>query len=123
MVHCDYFFSSVDNTIATFEKKEGKAFLQPRKEVRIIGKENGIPLLACTNVQGAVKEVRGNKLLIDLRDLTSAARAREQVFNLPLIIIPDAINLTRRMLEPLHKFHRLAADMMLPTGLRECNSL
>ena len=65
---------------------------------------------------------KGNKLLIDLRDLTSVARAKEQVFNLPLIIIPDAINLTRRMLEPLHKFHRLAADMMLPPGYSDNNN-
>lgn len=122
MVHCDYFFSSVDNTIATFRKKEGKTFLQLRKEVRIIGKENSIPLLACTNVQRAVKEVRATELLIDLRDLTSVARAREQVLNLPLIIMPDAINLTRRMLEPLHKFHRLAADMMLPPGYADNNN-
>ena len=32
----------------------------------------------------------------------------------PLIIIPDEINLTRRVLEPMHRFHRLAADIMLP---------
>jgi len=25
----------------------------------------------------------------------------------------DEINLTRRMLEPLHKFHRLAADVLI----------
>jgi hypothetical protein len=35
------------------------------------------------------------------------------LFNLPLIMIRDEINLTRRMLEPLHKFHRLAADVLI----------
>jgi hypothetical protein len=116
MVHCDYFFCSLDGTVAKFKKNGGKTFLRPRKEVRIIGREDGKPFLACASIQGAVKEVRSAEMLIDLRDLTSAYRARDQVFNYPLVIIPDAINLTRRMLEPLHKFHRLAADMMLPPG-------
>jgi hypothetical protein len=28
----------------------------------------------------------------------------------------DEINLTRRMLEPLHKFHKLAADLLVPNN-------
>jgi hypothetical protein len=39
-----------------------------------------------------------------------------QLSNLPIIIIPDEINLTRRVLEPMHRFHKLAADIMLPAG-------
>ena len=122
MVHCNYSFSSLDGTIAKFERNEGRTFLRPRKDVRIIGREGGKPLLGCVSIQGAVKEVSSNELLIDLRDLTSARRTRDQVFNYPLVIIPDAVNLTRRMLEPLHKFHRLAADMMLPPGYMDNNN-
>ena len=32
--------------------------------------------------------------------------------SLPLTIIPDEINLTRRVLEPMHRFHKLAAGVM-----------
>ena len=33
--------------------------------------------------------------------------------NLSVIVIRDEINLTRRVLEPMHRFHKLAADVML----------
>jgi hypothetical protein len=123
VVHCDYRFSSINGTIVTLKRNDTKTFLQPRKEIRIIGKENGgIPLLACINVQGAVRKVNGTELEVDLREITSTRRAIEQVFTLPIIIIPDEINLTRRMLEPLHRFHRLAADTMLPAGYFENNN-
>lgn len=89
--------------------------LEPRKIVRIIGKEDGgIPLLACVNEKGFVKEVHDTKLVVDLDGNTIAKRARTQLFDLPIIIIPDEINLARRVLEPMHRFHRLAADIMLP---------
>ena len=89
--------------------------LEPRKVVRIIGKEDGgIPLLACVNERGFVREVDDTKLVVDLDGNTIAERAKTQLSSLPLIIIPDEINLTRRVLEPMHRFHRLAADMMLP---------
>lgn len=83
IVHCNYVFHKVNGTIAVFKRTDGKTFLRPRKEVRIIGKENGKPLLACVSVQGAVKEIKGDELLVDLRDLTSATRTRQQVFNHP----------------------------------------
>jgi hypothetical protein len=42
-----------------------------------------------------------------------AERAYKQLSNLSITIIPDEINLTRRVLEPMHRFHKLAADVML----------
>ena len=91
--------------------------LEPRKIVRIIGKEDGgIPLLACINEKGFVKEVDDTKIVIDYETNTIAQRAKIQLSNLPIVIIPDEINLTRRVLEPKHRFHRLAADIMLSLG-------
>ena len=109
--------NSEDNNITTL------TLLEPRKIVRIIGKEEeedgggGIPLLACVNEKGFVKKVDDTKLVVDFDSNTIAQRAKAQLFNLPIIIIPDEINLTRRVLEPMHRFHRLAADLMLPTDL------
>jgi hypothetical protein len=90
--------------------------LEPRKIVRLIGKEDdGIPLLACINEKGFVKEVDDEKIIIDFETNTIAQRAKVQLSDLPVILIPDEINLTRRVLEPMHRFHRLAADIMLPS--------
>ena len=36
-----------------------------------------------------------------------------------IIIIPDEINLTKRLLEPLHKFHKLAANILIPFEVAE----
>jgi hypothetical protein len=108
--------NSEDNAITTL------TLLEPRKIVRIIGKEEedgggGIPLLACVNEKGFVKKVDDIKLVVDFDSNIIAQRAKAQLFNLPIIIIPDEINLTRRVLEPMHRFHRLAADIMLPPDL------
>jgi hypothetical protein len=92
-------------------------FLEPRKVVRIIGREEqDIPLLASVSEKGFVKEVVDSKLVIDLGSI-AAERAKQQLSFLPLTIIPDEINLTRRVLEPMHRFHKLAADVMLPPEL------
>ena len=66
------------------------------------------------NEKGFVKEVDDTKLVVDLDGKTIAQRAKTQLFDLPIIIIPDEINLTRRVIESMHRFHRLAADIMLP---------
>jgi hypothetical protein len=94
-------------------------FLEPRKVVRIIGreKEGSIPFLASVSEKGFVKEVDDSKLVIDLGGSIAAERAKQQLSNLPLTVIPDEINLTRRVLEPMHRFHKLAADVMLPPEL------
>jgi hypothetical protein len=58
---------------------------------------------------------------------TTLQHAKEQLFygdpnSYELIVIPDEINLTRRMLYPLHKLHRLAADIMVPNLVFDNNS-
>jgi hypothetical protein len=97
----------------------GITFLEPRKVVRIIGreKEDSIPLLASVSEKGFVREVDHSKLVIDLESSIAAERAKQQLSNLPLTIIPDEVNLTRRVLEPMHRFHKLAAHVMLPPEL------
>jgi hypothetical protein len=104
--------SSSYNTVAV-------TFLEPRKVVRIIGRENegSIPLLASVSEKGFVKEVDDSKLIIDLESSIASERAKQQLSNLSLTVIPDEINLTRRVLEPMHRFHKLAADVMLPPEL------
>jgi hypothetical protein len=82
-----------------------------------------MPFLGCVNEKGFVKVVEGSKLVIDLDGKISAQRAQQQLYNLPIIIMPDEINLTRRVLEPMHRFHRLAADVMLPRELFENDSI
>ena len=89
-------------------------FLEPSKVVRIIGKEDSRPLLGCINEKGFVKDATESKLVVSLDKKIYADRAKEQLLNFPIVIIRDENNLTRRTLEPMHRFHRLAADLMLP---------
>jgi hypothetical protein len=65
------------------------------------------------NEKGSVREVDDTKMVVDLYGKVIAERAYKQLSNLSVIIIPDEITLTRRVLEPMHRFHKLAADVML----------
>jgi hypothetical protein len=115
-IHTGYRVQSVNTNSVTLVKShnDGITLLEPRKIVRMIGKEEGnIPLLACVNEQGFVREVDDTKLVVDLNGKVVAERAYEQLSNLSVIVIQDEINLTRRVLEPMHRFHKLAADIML----------
>jgi hypothetical protein len=133
-----------DETSISLMRDDYKVFLQPRKQIRLIVKEKGIPLLACTSSSGGVKEIDGKRLTVDFRTKTMAKRAinilainnasknnNKNNYNIhsinelnhkknteylegEIIIIPDEINLTKRLLEPLHKFHKLAADILVP---------
>jgi hypothetical protein len=124
VIHSGYRLNSVSansitlsNDISNYDDTDiiGVTLLEPRKIVRIIGKEDdGIPFLACINEKGFVKEVEDAKIIIDFETNTIAQRVKVQLSDLPLVLIPDEINLTRRVLEPMHRFHRLAADLMLP---------
>ena len=98
----------------TLSRENIRIFLEPRKVVRIIGNEhknhvNDIPTLACISEKGMVKHVNGKDITIDLPTVIAVERARLHLLDLPLVIIPDEINLTRRVLEPMHRFHRLAS--------------
>jgi len=130
-----------NQTCITLIRDDFRVFLQPRKQVRLIVKEKGIPLLACTSTSGGIKEIDGKRLTVDFRTRTLAKRAINILSNdnasknngnkidkdgknnskdntdyleNEIIIIPDEINLTKRLLEPLHKFHKLAADILVP---------
>lgn len=116
VIHTQYRMHSVVANSVTLVKNHdcGITLLEPRKIVRMIGKEKGtIPLLASVNEKGFVREVDDAKLVIDLDGKIIAERAYKQLSNLSITIIPDEINLTRRVLEPMHRFHKLAADVML----------
>ena len=138
---------SQSESYVTLIKNDFNVFLQPRKQIRLIIKEKGIPLLACASVSGGVKEIDGKRLVVDFRTKTVANRAinilssnnnyqkeKSITYNnsnnqyitkgneFPeneIIIIPDEINLTKRLLEPLHKFHKLAANILIPFEVAE----
>jgi hypothetical protein len=90
------------------------SFLEPKKIVRIIGKEdNNIPLLACISEQASIIKVLDNSIVLNFRSKIALKRAKKQLLHLPLIIFRDEINLTKRMLAPIHEFHKLAADIFI----------
>lgn len=113
IIHTGYKFVSADDTIVLFRKDDDETFLEPKKILRIIGKEENIPLLSCVSEQATVIRVEYCDLILNFRSKATVERAKLQLFDLPLVMIRDEINLTRRMLEPLHKFHRLAADVLI----------
>ncbi len=89
VIHSGYRIHSINANSITLVKNYNDneddmttlTLLEPRKIVRIIGKEEGdIPLLACVNEKGFVKEVDDTKLVVDLDGNTIAQRARTQLF-------------------------------------------
>jgi hypothetical protein len=120
VVYSGYRLDSINENLVTIVRDvvvndNPVTFLEPSKVVRIIGKEaSGIPLLACINEKGFVKEISDTKLVVSMDRKIWTERAKEQLHNLPIVIIRDENNLTRRTLEPMHRFHRLAAEIMLP---------
>jgi hypothetical protein len=91
--------------------------LEPRRIIRIIGMEPGRSLLSCVNEQASVMEVRNNKITLSFRSKIAVQRAKRQLFHLPLSLLRDELNLTRSMLRPIHQFHKLAAEMLIPPEL------
>ena len=81
-IHTGYSVQSVDASSVTLVKShnDGITLLEPRKIVRMIGKEDGnIPLLARVNEKGFVREVDDTKLVVDLYSKVIAERAYEQL--------------------------------------------
>jgi hypothetical protein len=128
IIHRNYRFDKIQvsvnhDSLVYLTKKDStdkEFYLETRKVVRIIRKENNIPLLACVSKSGSIYNVKPDILIVDFRKYTTLQHAKEQLFHgdsksYELIVIPDEINLTRRMLNPLHMLHRLAADKMVPT--------
>lgn len=119
IIQSGYKLESVEGKLLVLSRPEGSTFLEGRRPLRVIGKEEGIPLLACVNVAGSLREAEETRITIELFGSVSAARAMRQLSGLPIVVMPDEINLTRRTLEPMHKFHRLAADFLLPEGYHD----
>jgi len=113
VIHTGYHVHSINaNSVTLVKSHYGLlTLLEPRKIVRMIDKE---ALLATVNEKAFVREVDDTKLAVDIDGNIIAERAQKQLSNLSIIIIPDEINLTRRVLEPMHRFHKLLVDIMLP---------
>ena len=82
----------------------------------------GIPLLTCVNEKGFGKEVDDTKLVLDDGN-TIPECAQIQLSNRPIIIIPDEINLMRKELEQMDRYHKLAANIMLPQSFVQSFSM
>jgi hypothetical protein len=100
-----------------FSRADDNIPLEPRRIVRIIGMEEGKSILSCINEQASVMEVRNNKITLSFRSKIAVRRAKRQLFHLPIILLRDELNLTRSMLRPIHQFHKLAADVLIPAEL------
>jgi hypothetical protein len=132
IIHRNYKFEKTvsDRTnnkwLVYFTKKDSndkEFYLEPRKVVRIIRIEknnnNNIHLLACISGSGSIYKVEPDTLVVDFRRNTTLEHAKAQLFRgepnaYDLVIIPDETNLTKTMLNPLHRLHRLASDIMVP---------
>jgi hypothetical protein len=106
----------LDETVY-FSKNDERIPLEPRRILRVIGKEQGKPLLSCISEQASVMEVKKNMLTLNFRSKIAVKRAKGQLFHLPIVMLRDELNLTRSMLGPIHKFHKLAADIFIPQEL------
>jgi hypothetical protein len=110
------FDSDIDEKVI-LSRADDNIPLEPRRIVRIIGMEEGKPILSCINEQASVMEVRNNKITLSFRSKIAVRRAKRQLFHLPIILLRDELNVTRSMLRPIHQFHKLAADMLIPAEL------
>jgi hypothetical protein len=112
-----YTYKSDDEERVVLSGTDDNIPLEPRRIVRIIGKEPGKPLLSCISEQASVMEIKNNKIILSFRSKISVARAKRQLFHLPIVMLRDELNLTRSMLKPIHEFHKLAADIFIPKEL------
>lgn len=112
-----YFYDFDVDEKVVFTKSGDSISLEPRRIVRIIGVERGKKLLCCINEQASVMEARNNKITLGFRSKIAVQRAKRQLFHLPIILLRDELNLTRSMLRPIHQFHKLAANMLIPSEL------
>jgi len=101
-------------------------FFEPRKVLRIISREENkvIPILACVSERCNVREIidGGKEIVVEIYGgIMGVRRAQSQIFNKSskIVIIPDEINLTGRVLEPMHRFHKIAANMLVRPELFE----
>ena len=106
----------LDETVY-FSRNDERIPLEPRRILRVIGKEQGKPLLSCISEQASVMEVKKNMLTLNFRSKIAVKRAKGQLLHLPIVMLRDELNLTRSMLGPIHKFHKLAADIFIPQEL------
>lgn len=114
VIHTGYRYNYDEGQRVYLKKSDESVFLEPRRIVRVIGKEKCVPLLASVSEQATVMEVEDSYIVLNFRSKISVERAKKQLFTMPLILLRDEINLTRRMLESIHKFHQLAAGIFIP---------
>jgi hypothetical protein len=116
IIYCDYKVDSIDKNSVTLTRNSCTdydatlTFLGPRKVVRIIGKEESIPLLGSVSEKGFVREVQDSRIIIDL-DGSICRTCKTTAFWswFSNYTWRDKLN-AHRVLEPMHRFHKLAAD-------------
>lgn len=111
-----YRITEVRSDSLVLRNNTGARLLMNRKPVRLVGKEDGIPLFASVNAMGSVREAHQGEVIVEFFRKTSVQRASRDLAGREIVVLPSEINLTRRMLQPLHLFHRWAGDVLLPVG-------
>jgi hypothetical protein len=80
MIYLDYNLTNIDKNhysstlLVRIKNIDEIPFLDPRKEVRIISREDSKPPLACMNIQEVVKEIDFGRIVVDVRGITAARR-------------------------------------------------
>ncbi|MDE1853281.1 MAG: PD-(D/E)XK nuclease family protein [Thaumarchaeota archaeon] len=111
-----YRMGEVSGRRVTLHGAGERRFFRQRAPVRLVGLESGIPLLACVNESASIVETRLGEIEVEFSRKPLTRRAIKELKDLPIVVLPSEINLTRRMLQPLHIFHRMAGDVMIPGG-------
>lgn len=117
IIYTGYTYDSDVDERVYFSRNDEKVPLEARRILRVIGKEPGKPFLSCISEQASVMEIKKNMITLNFRSKIAVKRAKRQLFHLPLVMLRDELNLTRSMLGPIHKFHKLAADIFIPQEL------
>jgi hypothetical protein len=98
----DYSFLSAENGTLTLRKESiGKMFAGDA--VRVIGREPGIPLLACISCSGSIGGVRGNEVSVKVFRGKPA-----ELIGLPVSVLRTDVDLSKRELESIDRVHRNA---------------
>lgn len=98
----DYSFQSfADGTLTLRKESSGRLFAGDA--VRVIGREPGIPLLACVSCSGSISGIRANEVSVKV------FRGRpSDLVGLPVSVLRTDVDLSKRELESIDRVHRNA---------------
>ncbi len=83
------------------DKTDSSHRLYKGDSIRIIGHEQNIPVLACINSTGTIRDINDNQAIVDIYRGNPT-----QLMNLPIVLLKTDVDLTRRELEAIDTVHR-----------------